>query len=190
MDDLRQGYTKDFTHTENGLGFEVTQTALEDDVENILNRAGRVARVLGALRRGRPRGESVQQRVQRRSDPGRRVAVQHRPCAQGRRHGEEPAVDGCGSLGDLAHAGADRPADRPEGRSGASLGARHDWILYIPPQLEFLADRLLNSVGCRARRTTTATRSSRVGVGRSSSIRGSRIRMRGSSSRRRRRGTG
>src|SRR5689334_21477814 len=40
MDTLRQGYTKDFTHTENGLGFEVTQTALEDDPENILNRAG------------------------------------------------------------------------------------------------------------------------------------------------------
>src|SRR5262245_27183756 len=40
MDTLRSGYTKDFTHTENGLGFEVTQTALEDDVENILNRAG------------------------------------------------------------------------------------------------------------------------------------------------------
>src|SRR3990167_11149182 len=38
MDTLRQGNTKDFTHTENGLGFEVTQTALEDDVENILNR--------------------------------------------------------------------------------------------------------------------------------------------------------
>jgi len=40
MDQLVQGYTKDFTHTENGLGFEVTQTALEDDAENILNRAG------------------------------------------------------------------------------------------------------------------------------------------------------
>ena len=40
MDVLRQGYTKDFTHTENGLGFEVTQTALEDDMESLLNRAG------------------------------------------------------------------------------------------------------------------------------------------------------
>jgi hypothetical protein len=40
MDTLRQGYTKDFTHTENGLGFEVSQTALEDDPENILNGAG------------------------------------------------------------------------------------------------------------------------------------------------------
>jgi hypothetical protein len=165
MDVLRQGYTKDFTHTENGLGFEVTQTALEDDVENILNRAGRVAGVLGAVRRGRPRGESVQQRVRHGNHPGRRVAVQHRPRAQGRRHREESALDGCGSLGDLAHAGADRPPDRPEGRSGASLGSGgFDWILYIPPQLEFLADRLLNSVGsCRCRRTTTATRSKRGG---------------------------
>ena len=37
---IDQGYTKDFTHTENGLGFEVTQTALEDDAENLLSRSG------------------------------------------------------------------------------------------------------------------------------------------------------
>ena len=30
-DFIRQGYTKDFTHTEFGMGFEVTPTALEDD---------------------------------------------------------------------------------------------------------------------------------------------------------------
>lgn len=40
MDSIRSGYTKDFVHTENGLGFEVSQTALEDDPENILKRAG------------------------------------------------------------------------------------------------------------------------------------------------------
>ncbi len=40
VDFLRQGNTKDFTHTENGLKFEVTQTALEDDMENILSRCG------------------------------------------------------------------------------------------------------------------------------------------------------
>src|SRR3990167_28266 len=40
MDTLRPGHTKDFTHTEFALGFEVTQTALEDDPEGILNRAG------------------------------------------------------------------------------------------------------------------------------------------------------
>src|SRR3990167_8725137 len=36
MDTLREGYTKDFTHTENGLGFEVTQTAFEDDARRAL----------------------------------------------------------------------------------------------------------------------------------------------------------
>src|SRR5215217_5423493 len=39
MDQLREGYTKDFTHTENGLGFEITQTAFEDDVEGIVSGA-------------------------------------------------------------------------------------------------------------------------------------------------------
>ena len=40
FDLIRQGRTKDFTHTELGLGFEATQTALDDDAENILPRAG------------------------------------------------------------------------------------------------------------------------------------------------------
>src|SRR5574342_72878 len=40
VDEIRQAYSKDFTHTENGLAFAVTQTALEDAVENVLNRAG------------------------------------------------------------------------------------------------------------------------------------------------------
>jgi hypothetical protein len=38
-DMIRQGYTKDFTHTEFGFGFEVTQTALEDDQYDQLQRA-------------------------------------------------------------------------------------------------------------------------------------------------------
>lgn len=34
---ISQGYTKDFTHLEFGLAFEVTQTAQEDDVEDVLD---------------------------------------------------------------------------------------------------------------------------------------------------------
>ncbi len=33
LDQITQGWTKDFVHTENGLGFQVTKTALEDDVD-------------------------------------------------------------------------------------------------------------------------------------------------------------
>lgn len=38
-DTIRQGYTKDFTHTEFGMGFEVTKTALEDDQYDQLEKA-------------------------------------------------------------------------------------------------------------------------------------------------------
>lgn len=37
---IQQGYTKDFTHLEFGLGFEVTQTAQEDDVYDVINQYG------------------------------------------------------------------------------------------------------------------------------------------------------
>ncbi len=37
---IKQGYTKDFTHLEFGLAFEVTQTAQEDDVYDVLNQYG------------------------------------------------------------------------------------------------------------------------------------------------------
>src|SRR5688572_3838324 len=39
LDLIRPGYTKDFTHLEFGLGFEVTETALEDDQYDQLVRA-------------------------------------------------------------------------------------------------------------------------------------------------------
>lgn len=37
---IQQGYTKDFTHLEFGLGFEITQTAQEDDVYDVVNQYG------------------------------------------------------------------------------------------------------------------------------------------------------
>jgi len=38
---LQAGYTKDFTHTEFGLGFEYTETAMEDDQENQLTQGAK-----------------------------------------------------------------------------------------------------------------------------------------------------
>lgn len=40
LDLIRPAWTKDFTHVEFGLGFEVTETAQEDDQHDQLNRAG------------------------------------------------------------------------------------------------------------------------------------------------------
>ncbi len=39
LDLIRPGWTKDFTHVEFGLGFEVTETALEDDEYDVLIRS-------------------------------------------------------------------------------------------------------------------------------------------------------
>lgn len=40
LDLIRPGWSKDFTHVEFGLGFEVTETALEDDEYDMLIRSG------------------------------------------------------------------------------------------------------------------------------------------------------
>jgi hypothetical protein len=120
MDFLRQGNTKDFTHTENGLKFEVTQTALEDDAENILSRAGDwlafSARYVEEGRAANPfnNGFSTE------TTPDGVSLFNATHLLKGGRHGEEHAGDGGGSLRDVADAGADRPADRPERRGGAS----------------------------------------------------------------------
>jgi len=58
MDLLQPGYTKDFTHTEFGMGFEWTQTAAEDDQYDQLTQAGKwlmfSARVVQEKRAARP----------------------------------------------------------------------------------------------------------------------------------------
>lgn len=147
MDTIRQGYTKDFTHTENGLGFEVTQTALEDDAENVLTRAGdwlafsaryveegRAANVFnnGFTTETTPDGVSL-------------FNATH-------------ALKGGGTARNALATAADLSATslqnmlidtmtQQQDEAGHLAAIVTDWILMVPPALEFLADRLLNSVG-------------------------------------------
>lgn len=58
LDLLKSGYTKDFVHVEFGLGFEHTQTSMEDDQENQLAQGAKwlalAARVVQEKRAARP----------------------------------------------------------------------------------------------------------------------------------------
>lgn len=147
MDTLREGYTKDFTHTEFGLGFEVTQTAWEDDVDNILNGAGKWLAFSA-----------------RYVEEGRAANVLNNG------FGAETTPDGV-SLFNTAHllkgggTARNRPATDADlsttSLTNALIDIQNEWKdeaghlaapitslqLIVPPALEFLADRILNSSG-------------------------------------------
>jgi len=147
MDVLRQGYTKDFTHTENGLGFEVTQTALEDDVENILARAGDwlafSARYVEEGRAANPFNNGFGTET---TPDGLALFHTAHALKGGGTAKNRPSTDADLSATSLTQAMIDLQTDQKD-EAGHISDPVTDWILYIPPTLEFLADRLVNSVG-------------------------------------------
>ena len=147
-DEITQGYTKDFTHTENGLAFEVTQTALEDDPENILNRAGDwlafSARYVEEGRAANPINNGFTTET---TPDGvslfNAAHVLKRAGAGTARNTLATAADL--SATSLTQALIDLQTDQKD-EAGHLANPVNEWILLIPPNLEFLADRLLNSV--------------------------------------------
>ena len=150
MDTLRQGYTKDFTHTENGLGFEVTQTALEDDVENILNKAGEwlafSARYVEEGRAANPLNNGFTSET---TPDGVSLFNATHLLKGGGTAKNRPSTDADLSATSLTQAMIDTQTDNKD-EAGHVAAAVTSWDLVIPPALEFLADRLINSVGLPA----------------------------------------
>ncbi len=147
MDTLRQGYTKDFTHTENGLGFEVTQTALEDDAENLLQRAGEwlafSARYVEEGRAANPFNNGFTTET---TPDGLSLFNTLHALRGGGTAKNRPSTDADLSVTALTQALIDLQTDQKD-EAGHLSAPVDSWILYLPPSLEFLADRLLNSVG-------------------------------------------
>lgn len=147
MDQIRQGYTKDFTHTENGLGFEVTQTAMEDDAENLLSRAGEwlafSARYVEEGRAANPlnNGFTTEQTPDGVSLFNTAHLLRNGGTAKNR-----PSVDADLSAQSLAQAMIDVQTDQKD-EAGHLAAPVTSWKLVVPPALEFLADRLVNSTG-------------------------------------------
>lgn len=146
MDELRQGYTKDFTHTENGLGFEVTQTALEDDMENILTRAGEwlafSARYVEEGRAANPLNNGFGTET---TPDGVSLFSTAHVLRGGGGAKNRPSTDADLSATSLTQAMIDLQTDQKD-EAGHLAAPVMSWKLVIPPALEFLADRLVNSV--------------------------------------------
>ena len=145
FDTLRQGYTKDFTHTENGLGFEVTQTALEDDAENLLTRAGEwlafSARYVEEGRAANPFNNGFTTET---TPDGVSLFHTAHPLKGGGTAQNRPSTDADLSATSLTQAMIDLQTDQKD-EAGHLSAPINSWTLYIPPQLEFLAERLIKS---------------------------------------------
>jgi hypothetical protein len=147
MDTLRQGWTKDFTHTENGLGFEVTQTALEDDPENILNGAGDwLAFSARYVEEGRAANVLNNGFTSEQTPDGVSLFNTAHLLKGGGTAKNRPSTDADLSATSLTQALIDLQTDQKD-EAGHLAAPVTSLNLIVPPALEFLADRLLNSVG-------------------------------------------
>lgn len=148
IDELRQGYTKDFIHTENGLGFQVTQTALEDDVENILQKAGDwlafSARYVEEGRAAGPFNNGFSGGTEQSPDGVALFATNHVLAGGG---GAKNTLSTAADLSaaSLVQALIDLQTDTKD-EAGHLAMPIQNYILLVPPALEFLAERLVRSV--------------------------------------------
>lgn len=147
MDTLRQGYTKDFTHTEAGLGFEVTQTALEDDAENLLTRAGEwlafSARYLEEGRAANPFNNGFTTET---TPDGVSLFSTSHALKGGGTAKNRPSTDADLSVTSLTQAIIDLQTDQKD-EAGHLAAPVTSYKLYIPPHLEALAYRIVKSSG-------------------------------------------
>ncbi len=147
MDTFRQGYTKDFTHTENGLGFEVTQTALEDDAENLLQRAGEwlafSARYVEEKRAANPFNNGFTTET---TPDGVSLFNTAHVLKGGGTARNRPATDADLSVTSLTNAMIDVQNEQKD-EAGHLAAPINSWVLYLPPALEFLAHRIVKSAG-------------------------------------------
>lgn len=147
MDLLQQGNTKDFLHTEQGLGFEVTQTALEDDPEGLLNRAGEwlafSARYVEEGRAALPFNNAFTTET---TPDGVSLCNTAHALKGGGTARNRPSTDADLSATSLTQAMIDVQNEFKD-EAGHLAAPINSWILYIPPAYEFLAHRLTESAG-------------------------------------------
>src|SRR5574342_823486 len=144
-DIIRPGWTKDFTHTEYGMMFEVTQTALEDDQYDQLAQNARwlmfSARVV------------EEKKAHAVFNNG--FTTEQSPDGVSLFNGTH-VLKGGGTARNLLSAAADLSVTsltqalvdwqtQTKVEAGQYVAPASDLILFVPPDLEFAADRILNS---------------------------------------------
>jgi len=146
-DILMPGHEKRVTHTEFGMAFEVTQTALEDDRYDQLKKyATWLAFSAGYVLEKRAvnlfnNGFSTETTAD-----GRAIFDTAHPLVRGGTFRNKPTTDVNLSWDSLNAAIIDLATETKHDSGQLALSAQN-LVLYVPPQLEMLADRIVNSNG-------------------------------------------
>lgn len=145
LDLLRPGHTKDFTHLEFGMGFEVTETAEEDDQYDVLVRNAEwlafSARVVEEKYAARVFNNGFTTET---TGDGVALFSDAHVLAGGGTARNELATAADLSVTSLTQAMID-VQEQTKIESGQLVTPINDWILYIPPYYEFTAERILKS---------------------------------------------
>ena len=143
---LRPGYTKDFTHVEFGLGFEYTETAREDDMESQLTQGGKwlalAARVVQEKRAARPFNNGFT--TETTPDGVSFFNTAHVLKGGGGTWRNQLATDADFSVTSLSDALTDMQTQTQD-EAGHLAGVVRGMVLYIPPALEFTAAKIIES---------------------------------------------
>ena len=147
MAQLLEGYTKDFTHTEMALGFEVTRTAWEDDVDNILAGAGKwLAFAARYVEEGRAANILNNGFTTETTPDGVSLFNTAHLLKGGGTARNRPSSDADLSTTSLQNALVDIQTEWKD-EAGHIAAPVTSLQLHVPPTLEFLADRILFSKG-------------------------------------------
>lgn len=145
LDVIRPGYSKDFTHLEFGLGFEATETALEDDQYDQLERAAQwlafAARYVEASKAAAVFNNGFG--TETTADTLSVFNTAH-TLKGGGTFRNRLATDADLSATSLRDALIDM-STQTKVESGQLIMPPQSLILYVPPDLEFTADRLVNT---------------------------------------------
>ena len=145
LDLIRAGYTKDFTHLEFGMGFAVTETALEDDQYDVLVRNAEwlafSARVVEEKYAAAVFNNGFGTET---TGDGLSLFNSAHTLAGGGTFRNTLSVAADLSTASLMTALIDLQT-QTKIESGQLVAPIKDLILYVPPDLEFTAERILNS---------------------------------------------
>lgn len=147
LDLIRPGYSKDFTHVEFGMGFEVTETALEDDQYDQLQRSAEWLAFSARYVEEKYAANVFNNGFTTETTPdGVSLFNTAHVLAGGGTARNRPATDADLSSASLAAALADMQT-QTKLESGQLVAPIMNFQLLVPPDLEFLAERIVNSSG-------------------------------------------
>ncbi|MCU0252896.1 MAG: hypothetical protein MUE61_22125 [Vicinamibacterales bacterium] len=144
-DVIKAGWTKDFTHVEYGMMFEVTQTALEDDQYDQLSQHARWLMFSGRVTEEKKAHAVFNNGFSSELAPdGAALFSSSHTLKSGASARNTLATAADLSVTSLQQALIDLQTEtKVEG--GQLVAPAQDLVLFIPPALEFTADRILNS---------------------------------------------